>query len=145
MLAAEKAIKDLQDDAKAAAEAAEKAREDARKAKEAADLAEKSAKRWRRLTVVLGLVIGLLIVAYGVGGYIVNQTRNNTDGLRKQAISSCQIGNDRAAGTVAALDQLITVLEGPHPTAKIRGIASDLERYILQHNAPRNCEQAYKP
>lgn len=86
MLAAEAAIQELRSQADEAAEAAGKA-------KTAADSAEKSRKIWRRLTIVLGAVVALLVIGSGVTGYFVNQTRNNTNDLRKQAISSCQSGN----------------------------------------------------
>lgn len=133
--AAEKAIDDLRSQAANASTAA-------LIAKKAAAHAEATFKKWRRR---IGLILVLLIATASVTGYYVNQNRSQSDGLRQQAISSCQIGNDRAAGTVEAVDALITVLEGPHPKAAIKSIAVKLEADILKHNEPRNCQQAYTP
>lgn len=133
--AAEKAIDDLRTLAGDAATAALLARK-------AANQAIAAAKKFR-IRVIAALV--LLVATASVTGYYVNQNHNQSDGLRQQTIASCQIGNDRAAGTVAAVDALIIVLEGPHPKANIKAIAEKLEANILMHNEPRNCQQAYKP
>lgn len=138
VLAAEKAIEDLRFQAGEAATAATAA-------KKAAGRAETSARRWRRLTVVLGLVVTLSLALSGLGAYLWLQQKSATSQLRQQAITSCQIGNDRATGTVASMDQLITVLEGPAPKDNIKVIARNLEAYILAHNQQRNCPQAYTP
>jgi len=73
MAAAEKAVGDLQAQAHTAVTAATQA-------KESADRAETSAKRWRRLTVVLGIVILLLGGAYFQ--------------LHQQAVTNCHAGNN---------------------------------------------------
>ena len=73
------------------------------------------------------------------------QQSNATSQLRQQAIASCQIGNDRAAGTVTALNDLILVLEGPKPTPQILAIAANLQQKILSSNQQRDCSKAYAP
>lgn len=133
--AAEKAIADLRTEASNAATAA-------LIAKRAADRAVAAAKKFR-IKVIVAFI--LLVATTSVTGYYVNQNRSQSDELRQQAISSCQIGNDRAAGNVYAVDALISVLEGPHPKADIKAIAEKLEANILMHNEPRNCQQAYTP
>ena len=96
MAAAEQAIASLQVQARDAADSAAVA-------KNAAYRAEATARRWRKLTVLLGVVIAMLVATAAVTGYFVNQNRNQADGLRQQAIASCEIGNDRAAGTMTTL------------------------------------------
>jgi hypothetical protein len=127
--AAEKAIADLQAQATAAAEAAATA-------KNAAESTARSAKRWKILTAVLAVVVLLC-------GYVTWQQHNSTNQLRQQAIASCEIGNDRAAGTVTALDELVILLEGPHPTADVQRRAAAYDTFVAQHNPQRNCQQAY--
>src|ERR1700756_1888850 len=68
MAAAERAIENLQLEARSAADAAAVA-------KSAAYRAEASARRWRKLTLVLGFAIALLVATAAVTGYFVNQTR----------------------------------------------------------------------
>ena len=138
MAAAEQAIASLQVQARDAADSAAVA-------KNAAYRAEATARRWRKLTVLLGVVIAMLVATAAVTGYFVNQNRNQADGLRQQAIASCEIGNDRAAGTVAALQQLVTLSEGGHPSTQIKKIGDQYIAFVKAHNKQRNCQQAYSP
>lgn len=168
MLAAEKAVKDLQVQAKnTAALAAE--------AKKSADRSDASAKLWRRLTVLLGFFIVLSLIVGGVTAYYVNQTRNQSDSLRQQSISSCISGNQLrtqlnttlsgqfAASnqvTETAISEFITVLEGKTPKPEIVAIATALEAQIKNSAdmtqvkfqaalnsalALRDCSAAYTP
>ena len=108
MLAAEKAINDLQ--------------------KEVAK--GRTAARIRGAWTV---VLSIVVVAIGLLGFQ----------LHSQAVDACKQGNARAGGTVVALNQLVTLLEGPHPTAHVKQVAAQYEAFVAQHNAPRNCQQAY--
>lgn len=134
--AAEKAIADLQAQATAAQIAATQA-------KKSADQAAQTASRWRKLTVALGAAVAVLVVLAGFGVRLYVSQGDATNKLRAQAIASCQIGNDRASGTVTALDELVVLLEGPHPTADVKRRAAAYDAFVLSHNEPRNCPQAY--
>lgn len=107
--------------------------------------------------IITSLVIGLAVVTGISVSLLINQSDATAQNMQQtqqleiqqqrqhgQAVASCQIGNDRAAGTVAAIDELITLLEGKHPTPAIRKIAAKYEAFVLAHNAPRNCQAAYK-
>lgn len=136
--AAEKAISDLQrqvDDAKVAADAA----------KVSADAAAKSATRWKRLTVGLCAGLAVLAVVCAMGLRLFLDQQSATNSLRQQAVNSCMIGNDRAAGTVTALDELVMLLEGPNPTAATKKKAAAYDAFVLQHNQQRDCSKAYSP
>jgi cell division protein FtsB len=136
MMAAEKAIADLQvqvADTKNSAVAARKA----------AISASNSARRWQVLTVVLAVVVVLVAATSAFGVVLYFQQRDATNQLRNQAINSCEIGNDRAAGTVTALDELVKLLEGPHPTSDTKAKAKAYDDFVLSHNAQRNCPQAF--
>lgn len=145
MAAVEHSVKSLKETVASLQESAIESKTAATDAKLAADRAEKTAKRWRKLSILLGIVVAFLIGVSAVTGYFVNQTRNNTNGLREQSIQSCEIGNQRAAGTVAALDFLVGVLEGPNPTPTIKALAQRVEAQVLKDNKPRDCSQAYQP
>jgi hypothetical protein len=108
MLAAEKAIADLQDEVKKGRTAA---------------------RRKTAWNIILSIVAAATILL-GLQ-------------LHQQAVSSCQAGNDRATGTIVTIDRLTFLLEGPHPSAKVQKAAAEYEAYVAQHNAPRNCTQAY--
>ena len=129
MLAAEKAIADLQAQVEETKAAAEQAKIDAVSV-------ARSAKRWKILTVVLML----LVISTG---YLWIGQRSATSQLRQQAVNSCVVGNERAAGVVTALNELVDLLEGPHPTAAIREEAAKYKVFVVQHNKTRNCPKAY--
>jgi hypothetical protein len=108
------------------AAAAEKAIADLKKE---VDKGRKAARVRAAWNIVLSIVV-VVIVLLGFQ-------------LHAQTIASCQTGNDRAAGTVAALDQLVTLLEGTHPTPAIQQVATNYEAFVATHNAQRNCQQVY--
>ena len=153
MLAAEVAIRQLQEKATSAAA-------DAAKAKAAADRTEKSAKRWKVLSAVLGFCVALLIASTCVLGYNVDQTSVNASGLRQQIIASCVQTNDTNARSVAAnnstkaLDKGIwdafisLLLQGnPNPKAKAIGAAFETKvalAYAPVKFVPKNCVQTYQ-
>jgi len=134
--AAEKAIRDLQAQVNNAQEAADAA-------KKSADSVANSAKRWKILTLVLGFFVAVVLAVAGFGVSLYAAQNNATNTLRRQAVNSCMIGNDRARGTVIALDELVTLLEGPHPTAQVQQEAKTYEAFVLRNNAARDCNQAY--
>lgn len=134
--AAEKAIENLQLQVNTAAGAAENAKASAYSAAQTATL-------WKRLTIALSCAVVLLLVLAGFGVSLYMGQRNSTNALRQEAINACMTGNDRAAGTVTALDELVTLLEGSKPTAAVKSKAASYEAFVAQHNAPRNCQQAY--
>lgn len=134
--AAEKAINDLQqqvDNAQRAAEAA----------KNSADSVARSAALWKKLTV--GLLVGFLLlgVVCGFGARLYLGQRDVTNNLRQQAVRACMIGNDRAAGTVTALNELVKLLEGPNPTADTQKKAAAYDAFVLSHNQQRDCTKEY--
>lgn len=124
--AAEKAIRDLQSQV-------DYAQDSAQKAEASAARAESSAARWKKLTVGT-LTLAVVIAALGTWFYI---------GLRQQAVNSCRIGNDRAMGTVVVIDELVRLLEGPHPTAATKQKAAAYDAYVAAHNQQRNCAHVY--
>lgn len=63
--------------------------------------------------------------------------------LHQANINSCETGNEYRAGTVASLDQLVTILEGPDPSAKVQKIAATYKRDVQARNMPRDCAAAY--
>jgi negative regulator of sigma E activity len=136
MIAAEAAITDLRSEA-------EEAKSAARSAKVNAESALRSAKRWQALTVVLGIVVVVLLAVSCFGVVLWYQQREATTQLKQQAISSCEIGNDRSAATIAVIDQLVTLLEGPSPSAAVQEKASEYEKFVNEHNVLRDCQQAY--
>lgn len=142
--AVEHSFKELKANVAELSAAAAETKASAAEAKLAAASAEKTAGKWRRWSIIQSVVIVALVAVSAVTGYFVNQTRTNTDGLRQQSIQSCQIGNQRAAGTVAAVDFLVDTLEGPHPTAAIKALANSVKAQVLKDNEPRNCSQAYQ-
>lgn len=134
--AAEKAIQDLQRQVNATDAAANLA-------KKSADSVAKSAGRWKKLTIGLlaGFVLLAGVLAFSVSLYLGQ--RDNVNSLRQQAVNSCMIGNSRAAGTVTALNELVRLLEGPHPTADTRKKAAAYDAFVLSHNRQRDCRKAY--
>lgn len=123
--------------------AATEAKADAETAKEAATEAKSEVKRWKFLTKILVAFMAIALAVSVLSVYNWAQNANATDQLRKQAITSCQIGNERAAGTVDAFNEFFKIAEGPHPTPKTVALVKNLEAYILAHNPQRNCNQAY--
>lgn len=135
MIAAEHAISVLQ------AQAAEAA-SNARAAKAAADRADASARKWKRLTVVLGFAIALLIVVAGVTGYFVNQTRINTNGLKVNAVSSCQTGNAYRTSQTKIWDELFNLSyaqQAPNKKSHVYAVQQEFLKYVHTTNAPRDC------
>jgi len=124
--AAEKAIHDLQDQV-------DHAQDSAARAETSAARAETSANRWKKLTVG-ALALAVVVAVLGTWFFF---------GLRQQARNSCRIGNDRAMGTVTVIDELVTLLEGPHPTAATKQKAADYEAYVAAHNPQRDCSHVY--
>lgn len=124
--AAEKAIKDLQQQATDAKEAADVA-------KAAAERAETGAKRQRKLTILIGVLL-IVVVAIGSWSFL---------GFRQQAVNSCGVGNDRAAATVTIMNRLVFLLEGPHPDAKTIAAASAYDKFVADHNKQRDCSRVY--
>lgn len=121
-------------------QAAEKAIRDLRRE---VDMAKAAARKRTAWNVVL---TGVVIVLLAVSGLSVSLWAGQRDALsqfRQQAVNSCQIGNDRAAGTVTALSELVRLLEGPHPTAKVQKEAAAYDAYVLAHNQQRDCKKAY--
>jgi hypothetical protein len=114
--AAEKAIADLKTEVE--------------KGREAAAAVRKAARIRMAWNAVLSIVVAAMVLIYFQ--------------LHSQAVSSCQQGNDRASGTVVALDQLVNILEGPTPKPDIKQIATQYEAFVATHNAPRDCSQAYR-
>lgn len=137
MLAAETAIQQLQVQANEAKTAAEEA-------KDAADRSEKSAKRWKILTVVMSVIIALTLALSALGVNLWLEQRAATGQLQQASISSCEVGNDRAQGTVDALSQLVNILEGPNPTAAVKQVADNYTAFVLSHNRQRDCQTAYQ-
>lgn len=132
--AAEKAISDLQhqvDDAQASAQAAQAA----------ADSVARSATLWKRFT--LGLLIGfvLLLGMIGAGARMYLDQQSAIHEIRQNAVTACQHDNYHAAGTVTALDELVRLLEGPSPTAKVQQEAAAYEKFVVQHNQQRDCSR----
>lgn len=122
MAAAEKAIGDLQAQAKLAAAAAAQA-------KKSADRAETSAKRWRRLTVVLGVIILLLGGAYFQ--------------LHQQAVTSCHAGNSFRNSQTQVWEKFIDLATaGQKEDIRSQGIIHDLLTYVHQVDAPRVCNSS---
>lgn len=124
--AAEKAIRDLQSQVNYA-------QDSALRAEASAARAEVSANRWKKLTVG---AIALVVLVAGLGAYLFF-------GLRQQAVNSCKVGNDRATSAIVVIDELVKLLEGPHPTAKTQAIAKDYENYVAAHNQQRDCSNVY--
>ena len=124
--AAEKAIRDLQ-------QQADNAQRAATTAKAAADSAASLASRWRKVTVA-GLTVLVLLFGLGTWSFF---------SFRQATVHSCQVGNDRAQGTVVVIDELVKLLEGPHPTAKTIKEAADYEAYVAAHNQQRDCSRVY--
>jgi hypothetical protein len=134
--ALQKAVKDLQDEAESA---------------------HKSA-RWRTFwMVVLGLVcVALAVVgAIAVAGLrqsdavarqsqaIARQAQATTQQVEQGSLNSCLDGNAYRAGTVLAIDRLVTLLvNGSKDPATLKA-ARDYEAYVLSVNAPRNCYVVY--
>lgn len=114
-VAAEKAVADLRAEAKAGREAAIAIRKAA------------------RIRAAWNILLSIVVAATTYFGFQ----------LHSQAVRSCQTGNDRTAGTVVALDQLVNLLEGPTPKPAIKQIATQYEAFVASHNAPRDCTQAY--
>lgn len=136
--AAERAIADLQNKVTAAQDSAEQA-------KTSADSVARSANLWKKLTLVLGIVVLVLAVTVGFGVKLYMNQQDATAKLRSQATAACETGNDRAAGTVTALDELVVLLEGSHPTAKVQQEAAAYEKFVAQHNAQRDCQSLHSP
>lgn len=63
--------------------------------------------------------------------------------LHQANVNSCETGNQYRAGTVASLDQLVTLLEGPKPSARVQEVAAAYERDVAARNMPRNCAKVY--
>jgi uncharacterized membrane protein YgcG len=125
MAAAEKAIADLEAYARTAAAAAVQA-------KESADRAERSAARWKKLTVVLGIVIVLL------GGAFAQ--------LHIQAIASCHAGNDFRTGQSNTWDKFISLATaGQKEDTRSQQIIANLENYVHQVDAPKSCNSIFLP
>lgn len=174
MLAAEQAINRLQVQADDAAAAAKVAANRAAASEESANRAEKSAKRWKKLTIVLTLFVVLTLALCGIGVNLWVNQRDTTNQLRQQIIASCQANNHQKADldkalaaeigvsssiTETAIAQLITVLEGKHPTSKVMALAKALENQIREQvhevqvqykqtldktNKPRNCASSFR-
>lgn len=116
------------------AAAAEKAISDLKAEVEEGRKAAAAVRKAARIRIAWNVVLSIVVAATTLLGFQ----------LHSQAVSSCQQGNDRATGTVVALDQLVTILEGSKPTAQVRDLAAQYEAFVAQHNAPRNCSQAYR-
>jgi len=124
--AAEKAINDLQNQVNYA-------QDSALRAEASAARAESSANRWKKLTIG-ALALAVVVAVLGTWFFF---------GLRQQAQNACRIGNDRAMGTVTVIDELVILLEGPHPTAVTRQKAAAYEAYVAAHNPQRDCSHVY--
>lgn len=126
-------------------------------------------KAMRRVTIALGIafctIIGLGLLSW--------QSFDTAKKLRQEVISSCNSNNDFRAQlrvvlsqqnlgqsqlTLAVLDSLVTLLEGPHPTAHIKMLARNFEQSISASAArtdksiaaqaaivlaPRDCAQVF--
>lgn len=122
VLAAEKAIDDLRLQASMAAAAAVTA-------KNAADRAEKSAKRWKKLTVLLGVIILLLGGAYFQ--------------LHQQAVTSCHAGNSFRSNQTQVWEKFIDLATaGQKEDIRSQSIIHDLLAYVHQVDAPRVCNSS---
>lgn len=124
--AAEKAIRDLQSQVNYA-------QDSALRAEASAARAEVSASRWKKLTVG---TIALVVLVGALGAYLFF-------GLRQQAVNSCKVGNDRSASAIVVIDELVKLLEGPHPTAETKKLAANYENYVAAHNQQRDCSNVY--
>lgn len=98
--------------------------------------ARKAARKRTMWNIILSIVTVVTLAVASLGVVLFFQ-------LHQQAVISCQAGNDRAAGTVTALNELVLLLEGPHPTVAVQKEAAAYNAYVLAHNSPRNCPQAY--
>jgi hypothetical protein len=136
----------------------------------AIDARLKRALRPGKIMIAITMVLALAIAV--VAALVVVNNRDQVNGLRNDAVRSCQAANEQRSvlGTLlnqqgevqshnieVAFIEFINVAEGPHPTKAVLAIAKSLEdkikassdasnarfkRMLDAATAPRNCSAA---
>jgi hypothetical protein len=136
ILAAERAIKELQD-------TAEDQRIELDKQQKLLEKAQKDA-RWRKIQVrALGLVAIILTVVCILGSVQYVRTSEIARKVQQGSISQCVSGNAIRAAEVQVWDSFISLLLQGNKNPKDHAVGMKFEQYIAKVYAPRNCTQLF--
>lgn len=136
ILAAEKAIKNLQDTAEAQRLELDK--------QQALLTRAESDARWRKIQVrILGIVSVLLIVVCVLGTVQYFHTREIARKVQQGSITQCLDSNHVRADDIKIWDTFVALLEGPHPTVPVAAEAKSFEGFIAKVYAPKDCNALF--
>lgn len=143
MLAAQKAVQDLQVQVTRAQASASDAKAAAVEAQKSANEAKATASKWKRITQIAVAGVLLALAACGFSVYLWFGQSNASNQLRQQNINSCEGSNDTRAAQIQIWDTFVGLLEGKHPSAATQAAAKAFENEVAQVEAPRDCQSLF--
>lgn len=129
MMAAEKAIKDLQDTAEMQGKLLV--------------TAQKEARRSRTYVYILGLVSALLTALIIIVSVQYFHVKDVTNKVQQGAVSQCVNGNSIRHTEVAVWDDFVGLLLQDNKDPKAQAIGRQFETFIASKFAPRDCTSLF--
>lgn len=104
-------------------------------------------------SVAFAVIIGFMIIGYGVLSVVVYSVHNQQRQLnaqqmqsQHQAVLACQARNDWLSRQTAIWEDLFQIsfkIKPPDKHSKVYKIDQEFLQFILKTNAPRNCGQIF--
>lgn len=100
-------------------------------------------KRTRRLVRALAVVFAAVVVLVGVVFWLSIDAHNEAATLHQDQLNNCAASNAIRMKDRDLWTTFIVLLEGPHPDAQVKAVASHFLSEVTTTFATVNCERAY--